>query len=566
MVTTSSSIPPTSPSNTIDALDDLDGLGERIAEQAAHLDAATHRLLTDLRAFYDSGAWAKQGARTCGAWLSWRVGWDLRTANEHVRVATRLGKLPLIDDELRRGKMSYAKVRAMVRVATPENEAMLLEEARYSTGAQLEKICRGYAGVRRHDHRPSQRDDGQRRHVRCREMVDGMIKIEAVLHPEEAALVWAALERVASERCREREAALREAARTGPAEPVSANMSEAPDAGAPCPAGTRLGSAEPTMSGAPNTAPPAADHSNGPVEPVMSSNHTSPEASAASADASGSVATPPRAYPSGFDRADALITIAEQALRGKSPDRAPVDLVLTASVEALARPRASMDGATLGNDVHDRPVDPIHTGFVYLAELFDELPLDPNELATLGDGTCVSPTAARRLACDCGLTPVLAGDHGSPISIGRKRRTIPSSMKRALLRRDRTCRFPGCNARVFLQGHHVEHWIDGGKTELANLVSLCGHHHRFVHEYGFHVELSCRDEVRFLDGRGRLLVNVPRPGDYGELGWPTILAANANLAITHQTSACGWTGDRVDYHRCVGALIAADEGRARRPL
>ena len=72
-------------------------LGERIAEPAAHLDAATHRLLIDLRAFDQSGEWYKQGARSCALWLSWRVGWGPGTAREHVRVAQALASLPKID-------------------------------------------------------------------------------------------------------------------------------------------------------------------------------------------------------------------------------------------------------------------------------------------------------------------------------------------------------------------------------------------------------------------------------------------------------------------------------------
>src|SRR5262249_26368049 len=74
--------------------ENLESLGERIAEQAAHLDAALHRLLTDLRAFDRGGGSHTQGARSCTHWLSWRVGWGLGTAREHLRVADRLADLP----------------------------------------------------------------------------------------------------------------------------------------------------------------------------------------------------------------------------------------------------------------------------------------------------------------------------------------------------------------------------------------------------------------------------------------------------------------------------------------
>src|SRR5512139_2216983 len=100
----------------------LDALGEQIAEDVAHLDAAHHRMLARLRELDAGGGWFKQGFRTCAQWLSWRVGWTPGTAREHVRVANALGTLPAIDGALSRGELSYCKVRALTRVATPENE------------------------------------------------------------------------------------------------------------------------------------------------------------------------------------------------------------------------------------------------------------------------------------------------------------------------------------------------------------------------------------------------------------------------------------------------------------
>src|SRR5579872_941508 len=182
---------------------ELEQLGERIAEQAAHLDAATHRLLTDLRAFDTRGGWHVQGAASCAHWLAWRVGWDLVTARDHVRVARKLAEFPAIDDALRRGEVSYSKVRAMLRVATSENEVLLLEHAKLMTASQLEKLCRKYALVLRHGEDPHPQADEQRRYVRRRDTEDGMIKIEAVLPPEEAEMVWAMLDHAAAQLARE---------------------------------------------------------------------------------------------------------------------------------------------------------------------------------------------------------------------------------------------------------------------------------------------------------------------------------------------------------------------------
>src|ERR1044071_4762028 len=178
---------------------DVEQLGERIAEQAAHLDAASHRLLTALVEVDERGAWRAQGASSCAHWLAWRVGWDLVTARDHMRVARKLAGFPSIDDALRRGEVSYSKARAMLRVATPANERLLLDHARLMTASQLENTCRGYALVQRHGQDGAAAVDEHRRYVRRRDTEDGMVKIEAVLHPEEAELVWTMLTRPAAE-------------------------------------------------------------------------------------------------------------------------------------------------------------------------------------------------------------------------------------------------------------------------------------------------------------------------------------------------------------------------------
>src|SRR5262245_27324225 len=86
---------------------DIDALADRIAETAAQLDAATHRLLTDIRAFDQRGGWGRQGALSCAHWLSWRCGIALGAAREKVRVAQALGKLARIDAALARGEISF---------------------------------------------------------------------------------------------------------------------------------------------------------------------------------------------------------------------------------------------------------------------------------------------------------------------------------------------------------------------------------------------------------------------------------------------------------------------------
>ena len=169
-------------------MDDIDALADRIALTAASLDAATHSFLTDVRQFDELAGWEAQGLGSCAEWLSWKCGILPGPAREKVRVARALGKLPLIDDELRRGQLSFSKVRAMTRVATQDNEVMLIEFACGMTGAQLEKTCRLIDQARPRN--PAL--DEERRWFRTRELPNGMVRIEAQLRPEEVARVVAA--------------------------------------------------------------------------------------------------------------------------------------------------------------------------------------------------------------------------------------------------------------------------------------------------------------------------------------------------------------------------------------
>src|SRR5215217_9640484 len=110
-------------------MDAIERLGNEIGELAAHLDSATQRLLTCIRTFHEAGGWERLGAISCAHWLAWRIGLDTATARERVRIARALGRLPRMDQALARGELSYAKVRALTRVATPELEERLLELA-----------------------------------------------------------------------------------------------------------------------------------------------------------------------------------------------------------------------------------------------------------------------------------------------------------------------------------------------------------------------------------------------------------------------------------------------------
>ena len=127
--------------------------------------------------------------------------------------------------------------------------------------------------------------------------------------------------------------------------------------------------------------------------------------------------------------------------------------------------------------------------------------------AALEVGAAVTPEVARRLGCDASIV-TLVERAGEPVSVGRKTRSVPPAMRRALRSRDRGCRFPGCDRDRFVDAHHVRHWADGGSTSLGNLVQLCRHHHRLMHEGGFSVEAAGGDFV-FRRPNGNVIRPVP---------------------------------------------------------
>src|SRR5207237_1844580 len=109
---------------------------------AAHLHAAMCRWLLLVAEFDARQGWAAEGCRSCAHWLSWRCSIAPVSAREHMRVARRLGDLPLVQAAFARGELSYSQVRALTRVEDIEREQELLELARTATAAQLERIVR----------------------------------------------------------------------------------------------------------------------------------------------------------------------------------------------------------------------------------------------------------------------------------------------------------------------------------------------------------------------------------------------------------------------------------------
>ncbi len=432
----------------------VEELGQEIASLSAHLDAATHRLLECIRHFDEAGGWYEQGAVSCAHWLAWRVGLDSTTAREKVRVARALGKLPALDEALRSGKLSYAKVRALTRAATPDNEARLLEVALFATGAQLERLCRGYRTAQACDDSPSPEE----RSVRQRELPGGMVKLEIVLSPDEADLVMRAVERAR--------------------EVHGGNEASAPDAAS---------------------------------------------AEARKCDGRHADASAEARWPS---RADGMVALAESFLAGNRG--------------------TGTGGERFQVMVH---VDQ------------DVFGPDGSVAGTLDDGTRISAETLRRVACDCGLVAVSTGgaqSDASPLNIGRRTRAIPPAIRRALVLRDRGCRFPGCTHTRFLHGHHIRHWLHGGETSVDNLVTLCTAHHHLIHEGGWSVTRSAAGELLFTSPTGKPLpAEPPRERVDDAHAWLAEWAVDRGLDLGPDSNEPLWDGTQLDYDYAVSALLAA---------
>jgi hypothetical protein len=403
---------PAEPSDPDDA---LYLLGERCAQaymQAARLHSHAMTLLAE---FDRRRGWEDTGFGCTAEWLAWRIGIKLGAARERVRAALALEQLPRTRSAMENGELSFTKVRALTRVATPENETVLLELARAGSAANLERVVRGWKRLDRKSEVDAEQLRYRSRTFSAFVDEDGMVVVRGRLDPEAGAMLMRAVEAAS-------EVQYRREARGDKSEP----------------------------------------------------GETTPERR----------------------RADAVGLLAERALAAGFGD---------------------VDGPVSGSRA-DRTQLVLHVDVSTLAERGDP------GLSELEDGTRVSAETSRRIACDTGVVRLVvaggddeASDRRNRLSprrrrildVGRRTRSVPPSLRRALEARDRGCRFPGCGLR-FTDAHHVKHWADGGETSLRNLVLLCRRHHRAVHEGGVTACIDKKEQVVFFTPKGRAIADAPR--------------------------------------------------------
>ena len=189
----------------------------------------------------------------------------------------------------------------------------------------------------------------------------------------------------------------------------------------------------------------------------------------------------------------------------------------------------------------------------------DVLAADGQWAATLDDGSHVSAETLRRIACDTALVTTRTDGNGvaGVLDVGRRTRSIPSAIRRALWVRGRGCRFPGCPHTRFLHGHHIRHWMHGGPTSLTNLVLLCPRHHTMVHEGGFTIEVGTDGALVFRSPKQTPLPFSPPRADVEDAvlalrEW----AAERDIEIGPDTNLPWWDGSAVpDYDWAISSLL-----------
>ena len=381
--------------------------------------------------------------KSCAHWLNWKCGIDLGAAREKVRVARALETLPRMAALMAEGRLSYAKVRAMTRVADVINQDYLLNIALHGTASHVENVVRGYR--RALDAEELSREAIQQRdqYLLYYTQPDGSLVIRGQMPAEIGALFVRALEAA--------EDSL----------PIPKNVS---------------------------------------AETSSDDRHH------------------PRKR-----RVEALATLAESYLATGPRDLSGADrhqIVVHVDADTLRDSHA-------GRCEFER-------------------------------GPSIASETARRLSCDASVVRIVENAQGEPLDVGRKTRTIPPAIRRALNSRDKGCRFPGCSFKRYVDGHHVKHWADGGETKLTNLVTLCRFHHRLVHEGQIVVQTLDDGAFRFVRPDGQTFDSpAPETAD-----WHELVAMNeaADIRVTPRTAITRWTGESMDLGIAVQCLL---ERRAR---
>jgi hypothetical protein len=427
----------------------VDDLDREICALARHMNAETYRLLVLVREFDDRFGWAKWGLRNCAEWLAWRCGLSLSVAREKVRTAQALRGLPAISAAFADGRLSYSKARALTRVSQMHDEESLLDYALRATAPQVEERCRQIRNVAPESTVSAWRAWERRSLTLIRDEARGVMRISVEVPVEQGEVIAQALERAAEN--------------GDSAVGIEFGASRQPSIEGACNSGESVRDAADGILAAADCVRDAADG-------IRNSGH-----------GARSFAGPaPTGNSWRAQQADALVAMAKAYLSG-----------------------GTGIGNLKGSSAADHYQVVIHTD---ASALRGGISVDNSAGLARSD---LPIETVKRLTCDGSLITVVEDEDGTPLDVGRKRRTVTTALKRALWARDRHCSFPGCHNRCYVDAHHVEHWADGGETSLENLTLLCTFHNTQLHEGGFKIKRDSEGGLYFQRPDGRV---IPRFG------------------------------------------------------
>jgi hypothetical protein len=256
------------------------------------------------------------------------------------------------------------------------------------------------------------------------------------------------------------------------------------------------------------------------------------------------------------DLADGLVAIAESFLAGKiagADDAEVYQVVVHAGTDVLTGPAAPGTAPGVVSAGTSPAADPGVSAGTPAAPAAARVPGHPADPARchVQDGPAISVTTAQMIACTAALSWMRHGDAGEILALGRRRRRPSSAIRRAARERDQCrCRFPGCESRR-VDLHHIQHWINGGRTDLDNLISLCPWHHKVVHDRGYLIAASpCGDFAFYRPDGAPLPASPALPEPDGSIS----TAHDAD--VTEDTIVPAWYGERLDLDYAIAVCFA----------
>jgi hypothetical protein len=505
----------------------LERLEAQICELAGHLAAATCRFLLLVGEFDARRGWADWELPSCAAWLAWKCQIAPGTAREQVRVARALRDLPVICGEFGAGRLSYSKVRALTRIAVPATEAGLAQMAAPMTAGHLERFVRA--------HRQVSAACGLRaraaRRLSWRVEDDGSLAMSIRLPAAEGQVVLQALRAAAGDL---------EHPYHAEDQPTTEEPAAAPSASAPVVTGS---------VGVSAGTPAAADVQAAPDGPHAAQEGADPDPEPAGlADAlvgiAGAFLAGKISAAGNPDLYQVIVHVGPEALTTTSPPEPETDHQAEAEFQAGPRPPHDVPAETRAGD---RP------GTCHAAGPADRPaghPADPRR-CHIEDGPALSPATAQRIACQATITWMLHDHDGTLLDAGRRHRTPPPALRRAVRERDQyRCQFPGCHSRR-TDIHHIRPWARGGKTRLTNLILICEAHHVIVHELGYLITLVPGGGFAFTRADGTPVPASPTlPPPSGDI------SACHDAAITANTITPNWHGEKLDLDHTIWVAFA----------